>query len=140
MPGDRLDTLRARRLAAGHGISRLAFLSNTSDLIIKQLEDGGVCQAHVTDRIVNALVPTTTIATSSIANPAVITTTTAHGLVTGDTVAILGHAGSTPAVDGTRVVTVTAPTTFTVAVNVSQDGTGGTVTPTSACVGRAPIG
>jgi len=73
-----------------------------------------------------------TILTSTVANPTVITTDVAHGLGTGDTTTILGHVGSTPAVDGSRVVTVLTPTTFTVPVNVSIAGTGGTVTRTTA--------
>lgn len=73
-----------------------------------------------------------TIATSSIANPTVITTSGAHGLTTGDTVLIAGHSGSTPDINGSHVVTVTAPTTFTIAVNVTADGTGGTATRTNS--------
>lgn len=139
MPGDRLDTLKARKLAAGLTTPRLAFLSNTSDWIIHQLENGGTCQDYITARILAALAPVSTIATSSVANPTVITTTAPHGLVTGDTVVIAGHTGSTPAVDGTRVVTVTGATTFTVPVNVSSGGTGGTVTLNSASIGRVPV-
>lgn len=72
--------------------------------------------------------PATAIATSSVANPTVITTATPHYLWTGDTVTIAGHVGSTPAVDGTRVVTVLSPTTFSILVNVTVAGAGGTVT------------
>lgn len=68
-----------------------------------------------------------TIATSSVANPTVITTLTPHGLTSGETTTIAGHTGSTPAVDGARVVTVLTPTTFTVPVNVTVAGAGGTV-------------
>jgi hypothetical protein len=58
----------------------------------------------------------------SAANPTVITTTAAHGLVTGRTVKIHGS-DSTPSVDGDQVVTVTGANTFTVAVNVTVAGT-----------------
>lgn len=71
------------------------------------------------------------IATSSVANPSVITTATPHYLWTGDTVTIAGHVGSTPAIDGSRVVTVLSPTTFTIPLNVTVAGAGGTVTPTA---------
>ena len=37
----RLDSLRTQRIAAGHSVSRLATLSNTSDLIINVLENVG---------------------------------------------------------------------------------------------------
>lgn len=69
--------------------------------------------------------------TSSVANPSVITTTTAHGFLTGDTVLIASHVGSTPDINGSHTVTVTGTTTFTIAVNVTVGGTGGTATRTS---------
>ena len=76
--------------------------------------------------------PAITIVSSSVANPTVLTTSTPHGLATGDTVTIAGHTGSTPAVSGLLLATVLTPTTLTVPVNVSVGGTGGTVTRTSA--------
>lgn len=79
--------------------------------------------------------PAVPIVSSSVASPTVITTSVPHGLASGDTVQIAGHTGSTPAVDGSRVVTVLSPTTFTVPVAVTVAGTGGTVTRTLA----API-
>jgi hypothetical protein len=57
----------------------------------------------------------------------VVTTETPHALVTGDTVDIAGHADSAPDLNGSHVVTVTADDTFTVDVNVTEAGTGGTV-------------
>jgi hypothetical protein len=69
-----------------------------------------------------------TIVSSSAAAASVITTTLAHGLTSGETVTIAGHTGSTPMLSGDYVATVTAPTTFTIPVNVSAGGTGGTAT------------
>lgn len=69
-----------------------------------------------------------TIATSSVANPTVITTTAPHGFTSGETVTIATHAGSTPALNGAHVATVTGASTFTIPVNVSVGGTGGTAT------------
>src|SRR5688572_14962042 len=40
------------------------------------------------------------IASSSVANPSVITTSTPHGLDTGDQIVIANHAGSTPSING----------------------------------------
>ena len=72
-----------------------------------------------------------TISTSSIANPTVITTAAAHGLTTGQTVIITEHTGMLPTtVNGTHTVTVTAATTFTIAINVTTGGTGGYAQPT----------
>src|SRR5260221_9162254 len=72
------------------------------------------------------------IISSSVANPTVITTRTAHGLTTGDTIWIAGHAGSSPNLNGHfgpggSSVTVTGTTTFTVPTNVTTGGTGGLV-------------
>lgn len=69
-----------------------------------------------------------TILTSSVANPTVITTAAAHGLSTGDSIHIANHTGSTPDINGTHTVTVLTNTTFTIPVNVTVDGTGGTLT------------
>lgn len=76
--------------------------------------------------ISSAAQPAIDIASSSAANPTVITTVDPHGFVTGQTVTIAGHTGSTPAVDGDHVVTVLSPTTFSIPLNVTIGGTGGT--------------
>jgi len=69
----------------------------------------------------------TAIAFSTTGNPAILVTQTPHGLVTGDTVEIVNH-DTSPPLNGTRVVTVIGPSTFTVDVNGGgQPGTGGTV-------------
>ena len=68
------------------------------------------------------------ITSSSVANPTVITTTTRHNLKSGQTVVIEGHTGSTPSINGTHVATRLTDTTFTIPVNVTVGGTGGTVT------------
>lgn len=72
------------------------------------------------------------IVSSSVANPTVITTTSAHGLYTGMQVVIAGHSGSTPSINGTHTVTVVTTTTYTIPVNVTVGGTGGT----TSTVGR----
>lgn len=89
--------------------------------------DGNTEGATSVDRNGETTVPTVAIATSSVANPTVITTSTPHGLVSGDKVMIAGHSGSTPAVNGEQTATVTGATTFTVPINVTVGGTGGTV-------------
>lgn len=78
-----------------------------------------------------------TITSSSEADPTVITTAAPHGLATGDSVVIAGHEGSTPAVDGEYEVTVTGADTFTIDLEVTSAGTGGTVTKTSSSSGGA---
>jgi hypothetical protein len=68
-----------------------------------------------------------TIASSSVDNPTVITTDQSHDMSTGDSIIIAGHTGSTPDINGTHTITVTGATTFTIPVNVTVGGTGGTV-------------
>lgn len=75
-----------------------------------------------------AAIPAATIVSSSVANPSVITTSTAHGIPTGYTATIAGHSGSTPSINGSQVVTSTGTTTLTIPVNVTVGGTGGTIT------------
>jgi uncharacterized phiE125 gp8 family phage protein len=76
--------------------------------------------------------PTVAVSTSSVANPSVITTATPHGLASGDTVTIAGHSGSTPSINGAQVATVVSALAFSIPVNVTVGGTGGTVTRTTA--------
>ena len=105
---------------------------NTANLIVyinsivtlaTLLSGGGQASA---DRIqFNA---TGSITSSSVANPTVITTSAAHGLTTGNKVLIAGHTGSAPSINGTHTITVTGASTFTIPVNVTVGGTGGTWT------------
>jgi len=76
--------------------------------------------------------PAVAIVASSIAAATVIETLTPHNLVSGDTAAIAGHVGSTPAVDGAHVVTVIDALHVSIPVAVTIAGTGGTVTRTIA--------
>lgn len=136
--GDRLPTLQARRIAAGLSVSDLARLSATSDLTIRQLENGGNCDSYVTARILNALGASVAVTSSSVADPSVITTA-ANTFKSGDTVTIAGHTSATPDINGDHVATVTAPTTFTIPVDVSDGGVGGTAAVAAASVGRIQL-
>lgn len=80
--------------------------------------------------------PAVAIVSSSIAAASVLVTATPHDFVTGDTVAIAGHTGSTPAVDGARVVTVIDDTHVSIPLPVTVAGAGGTITRTIA---RKPL-
>ena len=77
---------------------------------------------------VRAAIPAATITTSSVANPSIVTTSTAHGIPTGYTAVIAGHTGSTPDINGSIIVTSTGTNTLSIPVNVTVGGTGGTVT------------
>lgn len=97
---------------------------------------GGDTTASSVDWSTDVRARSAVIASSSVANPSVITTTGPHGLVTGQKVVIAGHSGSTPAINGQQTVTVLTPTTFSITgVNVTVAGTGGTVTHASTVLG-----
>lgn len=137
--GHRLDGLKARRILAGLSIAELARRANVSDWTIQTLEDGGNCDPHVSQRILDALVSVKAITSNSQANPTVVTCT-GHGYQTGDVVVIAGVAGSNADVNGTRTVTRVNDNTFTVPVNCSTaGGTGGTATPTLASLSQAAL-
>lgn len=53
--GQRLDSLAAQRVAAGHSVGSLAKKANVSDWLIRQLENGGNCEGHEGQRIADAL-------------------------------------------------------------------------------------
>jgi len=135
--GHRLDTLRSRRLAAGLSVAELARQCNLTDQLIQRLEDGGNCDPQITERLLDVLGPSVAITSSSVANPSSILTA-AHKFVTNDTVTILGHTGSTPAIDGDRVATFVDTTHFTIPINVTGGGAGGTarLSPTTLGIAR----
>jgi hypothetical protein len=66
------------------------------------------------------------ITSNSIANPTIVTCPNPHGLVNGDVIEISGVTGSTPTINGERTVTRIDDLTFSVPVNVTVAGTGGT--------------
>lgn len=70
---------------------------------------------------------TVAITSSAVSNPGTFLTAAPHLLNDGDTVIIAGHAGSTPAVAGSYVATVIDATHFSIPVNITVGGTGGTL-------------
>jgi hypothetical protein len=89
------------------------------------------------DRNAETTVPVTAITSSSVANPSVITCPRPHGLANGDKVVIAGHSGSTPSINAEYVATVLDTLRFTIPVNVTVGGTGGTVKRVSTQLGGA---
>jgi DNA-binding XRE family transcriptional regulator len=136
--GHRLTTLKARREAAGISVPELARLASCSDQTIVQLEAGGNCDPDVTDRIITALGASVAITSSSVANPSQLTTA-ANTFRTNDTVTIAGHSGSTPTINGDRVATVVDGTHFTIPVNVTGGGTGGTAVLSPTTIGKVAL-
>lgn len=136
--GHRLDLLQSRRIAGGLSIQDLARRCNLTDELIQRLERGDSCDPQITERLLDALGPSVAITSSSVANPSNILTA-AHTFVTGDTVTILGHTGSTPAIDGERVATRVDGTNFTIPINVTGGGTAGTARLSATSLGIARL-
>lgn len=65
------------------------------------------------------------ITSNSAASSTVITTSAPHNLISNRIVTISGVSGSTPSINGTYQITVLSPTTFSIPVNVTVAGTGG---------------
>lgn len=68
------------------------------------------------------------ITSATKASSSVVTTSKAHGLVTGQVVVISGNTLAGPAINGAQTVTVVSPTSFSVSVNTTAStgaGTGG---------------
>jgi hypothetical protein len=104
---------------------------SVADKVMRKLESLGGVWA------LSASAATTAITSCSVANPTVVTTPVPHGLRSGDVVTIAGMAGGTPSLNGAQtVVGVPSQTTFTVAVNGTVQGPGGTVTVPSDGVRR----
>lgn len=72
--------------------------------------------------------PALDIISSSVGNPTTIRVDTAHGRDSGSTflVRIAGHTGSVPDLNGEHTARATGDSTFTVPVDVTTGGTGGT--------------
>jgi hypothetical protein len=69
------------------------------------------------------VIPDTTLSFTSITatgTPTTVTTTTAHGLTTGDVIFISGITSSPDPLNGAQTVTVTGTNTFTIAANVTS--------------------
>jgi hypothetical protein len=76
--------------------------------------------------------------TSSEADDERVLTAVPHGLITGDVVIISGHT-STPSINGQRTVTVVDSTHFTVGVDITVDGTGGSFVKVTSTGGYADL-
>lgn len=112
------------RAKAEHGVDGRLYEGHILSPQIQRTGDFNTQAASIDNGYAAAAV---NISASSVANPTHITTATPHGLVTGDTVEIASHSGSTPSINGIKVVTVLDATHFTIAVNVTVGGTGGTM-------------
>lgn len=68
----------------------------------------------------------TPITSNTLANPTVVTCPVPHGLTTGQVIFIAGNITSSPAINGQQTATVISALTFSVPVNCTTGGTGGT--------------
>lgn len=106
----------------------VSYASTTADNIAVSKIDGAIRVEFIGTLSGESL--TSSIVSNTAANPTVITTLAAHGLVVDQTVNIAGNTGSNADINGTRVITsVPSATTFTIAVNCTvSGGTGGKIT------------
>jgi len=110
--------------------------ANAMHTVSGKAEDGVIVHALTTETadgnsegssVDNTTAPQRTVPiTSSAAAGDLITCPAPHGLAVGDTVLISGHSGSTPALNGVQTVATTPSlTTFSVSVDITVGGTGG---------------
>jgi hypothetical protein len=123
------------RVYDGYTLRRASYYNTTNSIPIgKQMAYGQGrlfvavnegAEISAGDLVFSGVTTEVNIVGNTAANPTVITTATAHNFTSGDLVTI---ADNTSIVPSTYVVTVTAATTFTIPVEVSTAGTGGTAT------------
>jgi len=96
--------------------------------ITAETTDPGPGYGASVDRTTDIGLPACAITSSSVANPTHIITPVNHYLTSGDIIVITGHTGSNPNINGGNgyAVTVVNPKEFTIPVNVTTGGTGGT--------------
>ncbi len=87
----------------------------------------------------NVTLPSIAVSSISVGSPTTVTTSTAHGLTTGDSIVITGS-NSTPSINGTYTVTVTGANTFTIPVAVTIAGTTGSITSTNIIIATTGVG
>lgn len=100
---------------------------------------GNTQGANAVDQNTTQRLPVVSITSSNAGNDR-ITSATPHGLIATDVVIITGHTGSTPSLNGTQTVaTVPSTTEFTVGIDITVGGTGGTFVKVTSPSGRADL-
>lgn len=97
----------------------------------------GDTTASYVDNGIDTGSPVIPITSNSVAAASVVTCPVPHGLSNGQVVVISGVASSDPTINGERVITYIDALTFSVPVNVTTPGTGGTFTQGSTKNGGA---
>lgn len=103
---------------------RVMSVDEDADIHLKIQQASGI----IVDYLKSRAHVVSVVTSSSVAVATVITTATAHGVTSGQTVTLAGHEDSVPELNGSHVATVLTTLTFTVPVTVTTAGTGGTVT------------
>lgn len=108
-------------LATGKAHLGITVSDYDTDIGVKIAQASDIIRSYLKDRF-------TAIASVSAANPAVVTTSVPHSLISGVSYT-LADTTTTPTINGAQAVTVTGRTTFTVPVNVTagQTSAAGTV-------------
>ncbi len=116
---------------AADTLNPMVLVPNYHDINAKLLLDNVVTPAAT------GLTPRVSVTSVAIGNPCTVTTSTVHGLTTGDTVTIASVSGGVfpgGAINASFQVTVTGAKTFTVPVNCTTAPSSGTGTVTGATV------
>lgn len=143
----RLDGLRARRIAAGLTVTELARKSNTSDLLINELESvgttgwGGACTEADAVRILDAIAPPQAFVAATQANPTYVIPTVSVYFRNGDTVVLSGVLGADPDLNGTYVISNLSGLSFSIDLDTSGGfpGSGGSIRLDGASVGLSRL-
>jgi hypothetical protein len=114
-------------LTLGQAKTHLRITTDTEDGDVsdKAEEASAIILDYLKGRAHETVGVTAAITSSSVASPTVITTTSPHTFVNGNTVVITGHLTSVPSLNGSHVVSNVTADSFTIPVAVTTAGTGG---------------
>lgn len=113
-------------LQAAKAHLKITTTDRDADLTMKCAQASAIILDYLKGRA-HEVSTTATITTSSVANPTVITTALPHGFSTGQSVFIAGHLDAVPTVNGYWTIAAAAGSSFTIPVDVTTAGSGGTV-------------
>jgi len=120
---------------AEYSVNAVYYTAQILHGINAETSDPGNTEATSVDHALQG--PTQAITSSNVNDQ--VETPVAHGLITGDIVVISNHTGSTPTINGSRTVTVVDPTHFTVGLDITVGGTGGSFVKVTSTNGRADL-
>jgi hypothetical protein len=121
--------------------ARGVVLHGREEIIVADFDTEAEPSDRALEQFVRSIAVVSSVLQSTSPAVTVITTATAHGLESTETILLAGHT-STPDINGGYAVTVLSPTTFSIAAITgagSPGGTGGTIRKTSSVGGFADV-